>query len=160
MNAPNRIPEIKAALTAAAGILTGIFGWVIWPVLLWIVLMAADYVTGTLAAKKAGEWSSTIARDGLWHKGGSIAIVFVSEMADMGVSVLCSNVPMLSGIAPDGICLLLPIVVAWYIITELGSIAENAAKMGAPVPAWLISWLAKARESVDEAAAGNTKEEK
>lgn len=30
--------------------------------------------------------------------------------------------------------LLTPIVLTWYITTELGSILENAAEMGAPVP--------------------------
>lgn len=30
--------------------------------------------------------------------------------------------------------LLTPVVLTWYIATELGSILENAAEMGAPVP--------------------------
>ena len=34
----------------------------------------------------------------------------------------------------------LPVVLVWYIFTELGSIAENAAAMGAPVPgSWCLS---------------------
>ena len=48
--------------------------------------------------------------------------------------------------------ILLPLVLAWYILTELGSIAENAALMGAPVPAWLVRVLKVGRQLVDETA--------
>ena len=37
--------------------------------------------------------------------------------------------------------LVLPLVLAWYIITELGSILENAVRMGANVPQWLVNLL-------------------
>lgn len=151
MEIPEKITELKALASAAAAVVTGIFGWAVWPVLLWTVLMAVDYLTGTWAAKKAGEWSSTAAREGLWHKGGSIAIVFVSQMADLGMSVMFDHVPALSSLAPEGVTLLMPLVVAWYIVTELGSIAENAVRMGADVPAWLVKCLAKAKQQIDSA---------
>ena len=38
------------------------------------------------------------------------------------------------------------VVLVWYIFTELGSIAENAAAMGAPVPGWLVRILAQGKE--------------
>ena len=46
--------------------------------------------------------------------------------------------------------LVLPVVLVWYIFTELGSIAENAAKMGAPVPAWLVRLLAEGKEKTEK----------
>ena len=48
--------------------------------------------------------------------------------------------------------LLLPMVLVWYILTELGSILENAAAMGAPVPEFLIRILANAKDTVEDAA--------
>ena len=47
--------------------------------------------------------------------------------------------------------LILPVVLVWYILTELGSILENAAAMGAPVPEFLTKLLAAAREKVEDA---------
>ena len=44
----------------------------------------------------------------------------------------------------------LPVVLVWYIFTELGSIAENAAAMGAPVPAWLVKLLAEGKEGAEK----------
>jgi phage-related holin len=46
---------------------------------------------------------------------------------------------------------LCPLVVVWYILTELGSIAENAAAMGAPVPEFLKKILQKTKAAADEA---------
>lgn len=42
-----------------------------------------------------------------------------------------------------------PLVVAWYVITELGSILENAGKLGAPLPAWFKKAIGALQGSVD-----------
>lgn len=39
----------------------------------------------------------------------------------------------------------------WYIFTELGSIAENATEMGAPVPAWITKMLAAGKSAAEAA---------
>ena len=60
----------KAAVTAVFGALTALWGWMGWLVIGWIALMLLDYLTGSAAALKAGEWSSKVAREGIWHKLG------------------------------------------------------------------------------------------
>ena len=52
----------------------------------------------------------------------------------------------------------LPVVLVWYIFTELGSIAENAAEMGANVPEWLLKLLAAGKSAADKSAGGITVE--
>lgn len=42
-----------------------------------------------------------------------------------------------------------PVVLTWYIATELGSILENAAEMGAPVPPVLREVLEKVHKASD-----------
>ena len=91
-----------------------------------------------------------MARQGLWHKGGMILVVAVSGMADIIMLIICENIPAVTIQWPG---VILPLVLAWYIITELGSILENAVKMGAAVPGWLIKLLeagAKAVEAMGE----------
>ena len=46
--------------------------------------------------------------------------------------------------------LLTPIVLFWYIVSELGSILENAEKMSAPIPPLLKNVLEKMRDSNDD----------
>ena len=91
------------------------------------------------AAAAKGDWSSARARAGIWHKAGMIVVVLVAAMAD---NVLGMAVTHLPGLDLRYTALVLPVILVWYIFTELGSIAENAAEMGAPVPAGLIKLLA------------------
>ncbi|WP_343212834.1 phage holin family protein [Flavonifractor sp. An4] len=39
----------------------------------------------------------------------------------------------------------------WYILTEAGSIIENAGALGAPIPAWLTKMIAALESKVDQA---------
>ena len=47
-----------------------------------------------------------------------------------------------------------PVVLVWYIVTELGSMVENAVVMGAPVPKWLVKLLALSKSAVDKVGDG------
>ena len=73
---------IKTAIVAGCTALGAFLGWKGVMLIAWVAVMALDYLTGTLAACKAGVWSSETAREGLWHKGGMIAVVVVAALAD------------------------------------------------------------------------------
>ena len=105
--------------------------------------MALDWLSGSAAAASRGEWSSAVARAGIWHKAGMVVVVCVAALTDLVLRVAMQNLPVL-GLEVDGV--VLPVVLVWYIFTELGSIAENGAAMGAPVPGWLLSLLAEGKE--------------
>lgn len=146
----NQFTEIKAGVAAMVGALSMIWGWLGWLVVGWVVCMAIDYISGSAAAARAGEWSSAKARDGIWHKAGMILVVVVSAIADAVMVEVVEHFPVvqlpfeLSGL----IC---SVVLVWYIFTELGSITENAVEMGAPVPGWLSRLLATGKNAVDAA---------
>lgn len=146
------LTEFKVTMTAIVGILTGFWGWQGWLTIGWLVCMALDYLTGTAAAGKAGEWNSARAREGIWHKAGMIVVAAVACGADLLTCVLLENLPVLQlPIQYTG--LIYPVVLVWYILTELGSMLENAVALGAPVPTWLTRFLkvsSKLVESVGE----------
>ena len=144
------INQIKAAVAAALGLLTGLWGWLGWLAVGWIGCMVLDYVTGSLAAAKDGDWSSAKAREGIWHKCGMIVVVAVAAGTDMLLSLVLANLPLVT-LPFDFAGLVCPVVLVWYIVTELGSMAENAAAMGAPVPRWLLKLLAMSKTAVDAA---------
>lgn len=102
---------------------------------------------------KAGQWSSAKARGGIWHKAGMIVVVIVAAVADSVLALVVDSIP---GIPIEYTVLLLPMVLVWYILTELGSILENAAAMGAPVPEFLVNILAAAKEKVEVATSEDT----
>lgn len=149
---------IKAALAAFFSAAAMLLGWKGIMVVVWVVAMALDYISGTCAACKNKSWSSETARQGLWHKGGMILVVCVAAIADGIIVVVGDHLPL--GFSWPG--LVLPLVLAWYIITELGSILENAVKMGANVPEWFVRILKIGLKAVNEAgetAAGETEAE-
>ena len=121
------INGFKAAVAAVLGGLTALWGWFGWLVLAWLLCMALDYGTGTAAALRAGEWSSKVARDGLWHKLGAVVAVLVAAILDGVIGLILAN------------------------MTELGSIVENIGALGAPVPAWLRKAIAALESTVDGA---------
>lgn len=144
------INQMKAAVAAALGVLTGLWGWLGWLAVGWIVSMALDYVTGSMAAAKVGQWSSAKAREGIWHKCGMIVVVLVAAGADLLICLVLENLPLVA-LPFEYAGLVCPVVLVWYIVTELGSMAENAADMGAPVPKWLTKLLAAGKNAVDSA---------
>ena len=147
------INGFKAAAAALCAALTALWGWFGWVVVAWVVFMVIDYVTGSCAALRAGEWSSKSARDGIWHKLGSIVAVIVAALLDVVISRLLANVPGVE--LPFTYSVLLsPLVVIWYILTEAGSIIENAGALGAPIPAWLTKMIAVLESKVDEGPPG------
>ena len=140
----------KAAAIALIGALTGIWGWFGWLVIGWVFCMVVDYITGSLAAAKQGEWSSAQAREGIWHKTGMIVVVIVAAGADLLISLVLANIPAVQ-LPFDYGGLICPIVLVWYVVTELGSIIENAVAMGAAVPGWLTKLLQVSKDAIDSA---------
>lgn len=149
MNVPDKAVEIKAAVTGAIAFVTALIGWQGVLLVLWAAAMIIDYITGTAAACKAGEWSSAQARQGLWHKLGSITAVLVAALLDLGIYAVAHG-----GIGVtlpfEYTTLILPVVACWYLFTELGSIIENAEKLGAPVPKWLTNKIAALKNAADK----------
>ena len=146
----DQVNKIKAAIAAALGLLTGLWGWMGWLVAGWVVCMVLDYVTGSLAAARTGEWASARARDGIWHKCGMIVVVLVAAGTDLLLATVLANLPLVA-LPVEYTGLVCPVVLVWYIVTELGSMVENAAVMGAPVPKWLKKLLALGKNAVDAA---------
>lgn len=145
-----RISGLKLALSAVFGALTALWGWFGWLVIAWIICMCIDYATGSAAALKEGKWSSAVAREGIWHKIGCVAAVVIAGILDLVVGVILANIPGLE-LPFTYTVFLCPLVVVWYILTEAGSIIENAGTMGAPIPAWLRKAVAALRDQVDSA---------
>lgn len=142
------IVTAKTAITAFFAAIGAFLGWRGIMAVVWVVLMALDWLTGTAAARKNGTWKSSSARDGAWHKIGSVLVVVVALLGDFIMGIMLSNIPALNMAWPN---LLGPLVLAWYIVTELGSILENAVKMGAKVPGWVVKIFDATLKMLDKA---------
>ena len=139
---------IKAGIAAVAGTLTAVWGWFGWLVVAWVGLMLSDWLIGSAAAAKEGRWASSKMREGAWHKGGMILVVCIALVADWLIGTIIANIPGITLPFTYSV-LLAPLVIVWYIIGELGSLAEHAVTFGAPVPGWLVNILDISKNAVD-----------
>lgn len=141
-----RLSAWKAGLTALISALSAFLGWKGIAAAAWVGAMVLDYISGTAAACKEGTWCSKTAREGLWHKAGMIFAVIVAAIADGVLALICERLPGM-GLSWPG--MVLPVVLVWYLLTELGSILENAVRLGATVPQWLTKLLLLTRSSLE-----------
>ena len=147
----------KASIAAFASAVFMFLGWRVIMLLVWCVLMALDYLSGTLAARQNGTWKSSMAREGIGHKAGMILIVVVCMIADFVIMLACENLPH-DVINFHWPVVIFPLVTMWYILTEIGSIIENAMEMGAKVPVWLPKILNATLGTVDSVGENAIKE--
>lgn len=146
----DKINSIKASIVTVFAGMSALLGWFGWLVVAFVVCMSVDWITGTMAAWKRGEWESKIGREGIWHKTGSIIAVLVTLILDGVIGTVINNIPSIS-LPYSYTVLLSPIVIVWYVLTELGSIVENVGKMGAPVPDFLKKAITIFKNNVDAA---------
>lgn len=137
---------IKAAIVAITVFLGSEMGWLGKVIFVWVLCMAIDWISGSAAAASHGKWSSATARAGIWHKIGMVLVVAVAGMTDFILGVAVEHIP---GLGVQYSVLVLPVILVWYIFTELGSIAENATEMGAPVPSWITKMLAAGKKMAE-----------
>lgn len=137
---------IKAAFVAITVFLGSEMGWLGKVIFVWVLCMAIDWLSGSAAAAAHGKWSSATARAGIWHKIGMVLVVAVAGMTDFILGVAVEHIP---GLGVQYSVLVLPVILVWYIFTELGSIAENATEMGAPVPTWITKMLAAGKKMAE-----------
>lgn len=108
----------KAYLMLASGAVGSALAWALGGIdlqLQWLLMfVAADYVTGTIAAGKTGEWNSRVGFRGLFKK----VFIFVVVMLSHGLDVI-TGTEMLRNAA----------IVA-YAVNELGSTLENMDRLG------------------------------
>ncbi len=130
----DQLRHIKMGLVAFVSALSAFFGWYGWIVIMWISLMVIDWITGSLAAHRNGTWESSKGRDGIRHKFGCIVVVLTAGVLDIVIGLLIDRIPNIGFNYSVAMSL---VVLIWYILTEMGSIIENAGKLGAPIPNFL-----------------------
>ena len=154
-----KLNGFKVSIAAVMGAVSAFLGWFGWLAVLYVGCMVVDWITGSAAAMRNGQWASEKARDGIWHKVGSVVVVMVSAGADLLIGSVVNNIPGIQLPFTYGV-MLCPVVLVWYITAEFGSILENAVKLGAPVPKFLTKLLAVIGEAVDSAGSGMVPGEK
>ena len=124
----------KTALSLAAA-LAPFDGWLWRLSLIHLGCIALDLLTFTLACRKNGERGKGLVRSRLWVKLGGIIAAMAAALADGMLGMILLRLPM--ELPFEYTTLLCPVVMVWYILTELGSILLEVARLGTVVPPFL-----------------------
>lgn len=136
---------LQAVLTAAVTAFAVYFNALAVPLIVLLVMMIIDYISGMSAAWREGTLNSKKGVDGIIKKVGYMALVAVA----MGVDYL-----IFSGFAAVNVSvgfeMLFGILVAvWLIINEMISILENLSRLGVPIPQFLTKVVKRLRISAE-----------
>ena len=148
--------NIKIFLAAAFAAVWAYAQQLLIPLLILILVMMVDYISGVAAAWKKGELSSRVGIVGIVKKLSYLALVVVGCTMDYLITMLSGH---LTGqeIAVKAIGL---VVICWLIINELISILENVAKQGGPVPPFLLPLLTRLKQTTEAAVPAEAATEK
>lgn len=145
---------IQGALAAAGAYLSGKLG-ILLPVLSMLAaMMIVDYTTGMLASKTEAidhpndssyGWSSKKGAKGIIKKVGYLCVIAVAMVVDYVIVMVSGTLGFTVPVnAFFGL-----LVAVWYLLNELLSIIENAGRMGAAVPEWLLKYIAVLKDKID-----------
>lgn len=115
-----------------------------WVLLLPVILMAIDVLTGLCHAWATGHLKSFKMREGLNRKAGEIAILIIGKLFVVAFQVTNA---ILVGVS------------FYVILMELISISENLDKMGVKIPKFIRNGLRNAEYKIQEADSTKTKKE-
>ena len=118
-----------------------------------LCLMVIDYLSGMAASAvealdhpddKSYGWSSKKGAKGIAKKVAYLFVIAVGMVIDY---VIIQTSGVLGFNLPNTMLSLL--VTVWYMLNEALSITENAGRMGAPVPEWLMKHIAALKNKID-----------
>lgn len=110
-----------------------------WVILLPLLLMAADIMTGWIQASVNDTWESTKMRKGLFRKSGELSVIVIAYVVYVAISLPVD----------------VPAFIAVYIsIMEVLSVCENLDQAGVPMPLWITRKLKKVAQDLNEPEGG------
>lgn len=132
-----KLTALKAVFTAATAAFMVYLQIIAVPLVVLILLMICDYISGMAYAYINHELCSGKGIRGIVKK----LCYLMAVAASMGVDWVISSVDMVS----ENTCAVAMLVTVWLIINEIISILENLKKMGVPLPKFLYKIIDRIR---------------
>ena len=124
---------IQAIISAALAAFAVYMGALAVPIIVLMVMMIIDYLSGMSVAWSEGTLSSKVGAKGIVKKVGYMALIVVA----MGVDYLIYSGITAANIEVGYNMWFGLLVAVWLIINEMISILENLSKLGVPIPEFL-----------------------
>ena len=141
--------EVKTIQVVVSAVITGLLyylGIVAVPIIILVIAMIIDYITGMMSAWLNAELSSKKGIKGIVKKVSYLALVAVAMIVDWLIfqGLRQINIDMKYSV------FFAVLVAVWLIINELISVLENLSRMGVPIPNFLKKLINRLKTTVDK----------
>ncbi len=147
---------VQAALSAFLAVLSCYGGVVVVPLVILMVVMVIDYITGMVSAWHSAELSSRKGLFGIVKKVSYLALVLVG----MGVDWLIYSGLQAVNVSVGYTVFFGVLVTIWLVINELISILENLDAIGVPLPKFLVTAVKRLKATTEKLVNDKESEEK
>ena len=141
--------EVKTIQAVVSAVITGLLyylGIVAVPIIILIIAMIIDYVTGMMSAWLNSELSSKKGIKGIVKKVSYLALVAVAMIVDW---LIFQGLQQINVDLNYSVFFAI-LVTVWLIINELISVLENLSRMGVPIPNFLKKLINRLKTTVDK----------
>ena len=116
------------------------------PIIVLMIVMIIDYITGMTQAWVSATLSSRAGLIGVIKKIGYLFAVAVAVVVDYIIQMAASGAGQdLTGFCPFGL-----LVTIWLILNECISILENLSEIGVPLPSFLMAIVKKLKKTTEQ----------
>lgn len=136
---------LKGGLTLILAGAAAYFRQLVGPLIVLILMMVIDYITGIAAAWVQHELSSRTGIVGIIKKISYLFAVAVAVVVDYVIAnAVVAAKPELTGLNVFGL-----LVTVWLILNECISILENLSEIGVPLPKFLMSIVKRLKKTAE-----------
>ena len=126
------------------------------PIIVLMIVMIIDYITGMVQAWVSASLSSRAGLIGVIKKIGYLFAVAVAVVVDYIIQMAASGAGRdLTGFCPFGL-----LVTIWLILNECISILENLSEIGVPLPSFLMAIVKKLKNTTEQQGSMQAEENK
>ena len=136
----------KGLVAAAAAAVGAYCRELIFPVVILVLVMVADYVSGMARSWVKNELSSRVGIVGIVKKVCYAFAVAVAIVADWIIQAAAAQM----GLDLGTMYFFALIVTVWLIINECISILENISEIGVPLPPFLLALMEKLKKTAED----------
>lgn len=116
------------------------------PIIVLMIVMIIDYITGMAQAWVSASLSSRAGLIGVIKKIGYLFAVAVAVVVDYIIQMAAGGAGQdLTGFCPFGL-----LVTIWLILNECISILENLSEIGVPLPSFLMAIVKKLKKTTEQ----------
>lgn len=148
----------KTAKVGVCSCLAALFGYlqaITVPLIMLLVAVSCDYVSGMIAAYSEGTLSSRKGKLGILKKLSYLIVIVAAALLDWilikGMQLIGQNIEIRTYYLAAVVCI-------WLILNEIISILENLTRIGVPLPSFLSAIAKRLKQQTDKIKEDKTNE--